>query len=121
LSFVRCHYHRDVEAVASCKNCSRGLCDACAVDVGNGLACRNRCEGEVRALNEMIERNKAAYTKTSGAYVRTAGFYGVLAAMLFIAAAVDWRGLRWMLVPAGAVCAFAGYLHYSTGRKFVQR
>jgi hypothetical protein len=91
------------------------------VDVGNGLACRDRCEAEVRALNEMIERNKAAYKKTSGAYVRTAGFYLALAVVLFIGAALDWRGLRWMLVPAGAVCAVAGFLHYSTGQKFAQR
>ena len=66
---MRCFYHQDADAVATCKNCGRGLCAGCAVDVGNGLACPSRCEEEVRALNRVIARNKTAYQKTSGAYV----------------------------------------------------
>jgi hypothetical protein len=115
---MRCYYHPTVEAVAGCKNCSRGLCMECAVDVGNGLACRARCETEVRALNEIIQRNKTAHQKTQSAYVRTAIFYGGLGGLCLLAGVLDWRGFGWVLTPAGLVFLFAAWLHYSTGRKF---
>lgn len=117
---MRCFYHRDVEAVAGCKNCSRGLCPACAVDVGNGLACRGRCEDEVRALNWVIARNKKAYQKTESAYLRTALFYAVVAGVFFVGAIFDWRGFAWVLFPASAILGLAAWLHYSTGRKFAR-
>ena len=115
---MRCYYHPSVEAVAGCKNCSRGLCMECAVDVGNGLACRARCENEVRSLNEIIQRNKTAYQKTQSAYVRTAVFYGGLGGLCLLAGVLNWRGFGWLLMPAGLVFLFAAWLHYSTGRKF---
>ena len=104
--------------MATCKNCGRGLCPGCAVDVENGLACRDRCEAEVRDLNRVIRRNKTAYEKTSGAYWRVALFYGVVGATFFVGGAVDWRGFSWLLFPAGAIFLLSAYLHYSTGRKF---
>ena len=115
---MRCYYHQDVDAVAVCKNCGRGLCPACAVDIGNGLACRNRCEEEARSLNRVIERNKTAYEKTSGAYSRVALFYAGLGAVVLVGGVMDWRGNQWLLVPAGVVFLLSAVLHYSTGRKF---
>jgi hypothetical protein len=115
---VRCFYHQETEAVATCKNCGRGLCPGCAVDVGNGLACANRCEEEVRALNRVVARNKTAYLKTSGAYVRTAAFYWVVGFVFLGAGLVNWRGYGWMLIPAGGIFVLAGLLHYTTGRRF---
>lgn len=115
---MRCYYHHDVDAVAVCKSCSRGLCSSCAADVGNGMACRNRCEAEVQAINDIIRRNKTAYEKTHGAYARTAVFYAVVAAVFFVAGLFNWRGLGWMFVPAGIVFALAAYLHFSTGRRY---
>jgi hypothetical protein len=115
---MRCFYHHDVEAVATCKNCGRGLCPGCAVDVGNGLACPNRCEEEVRALNRVIARNKTAYQKTSGAYVRIAVFYALVGLVFLGAGLANWRGFAWMFIPAGAIFVLAGLLHYTTGRRF---
>ena len=115
---MRCFYHQDVEAVATCKNCARGLCVRCAVDVGNGLACPNRCEEEVRALNRIISRNKSAHEKTSGAYARVALFYSLLGAAFLLGGVVDWRGFSWLLFPAGGIFLLSAVLHYSTGRKF---
>jgi hypothetical protein len=37
--------------------CSKGLCSACAVDFGSGLACRGRCEEEAKAVANLIHRN----------------------------------------------------------------
>jgi Flp pilus assembly protein TadB len=115
---MRCFYHQEVEAIATCKNCGRGLCAGCAVDVGNGLACPNRCEDEVRALNRVIARNKTAYQKTSGAYVHIAMFYGLVGVAFLVAGVTDWRGLGWVLTPAGIIFLLAGLLHFLTGRRF---
>ena len=115
---MRCYYHPNADAVGSCKNCSRGLCMACATDVGNGLACPARCEGEVRALNDVIQRNKTSYKKTQSAYTRTALFYAGLGGLCLTGGLFDWRGYGWILAPAGLVFLFAAWVHYSTGRKF---
>jgi hypothetical protein len=115
---MRCFYHHDREAVAGCKNCSRGVCPDCAVDVGNGIACRNRCEEEVRALNELIQQNRGAYARTRSAYARTALFYVVVGALLAVGGLLDWRGYGQILLPAGGILIAAGYLYYSTGRRY---
>ena len=54
---MRCFYHQDKEGVGSCKSCGKALCAACAIDLGKGLACRGRCEPDVTALIQLIERN----------------------------------------------------------------
>lgn len=116
---MRCFYHRDVEAVGACKSCGRGLCPECAHDVGNGLACLNRCEAEVESLNRIIARNKTAYEKTKGAYARTALFYALVGALFLVGGLTDWRGFGWVLVPAAAIFFFSAWVHYSTGRKYL--
>jgi hypothetical protein len=115
---MRCFYHRDVEAVGTCKSCGRGLCPACVAEVENGLACRSRCEGEVRAINRIISRNKTAFERTSSAYIRVALFYAAVGAVLIAGAILDWRGMAWVLAPAGIILVVAAVVHYSTGRKF---
>lgn len=115
---MRCFYHREVEAVGTCKSCGRGLCPDCAAEVGAGLACRSRCEGEVAALNRIIDQNKTAYDKASGAYWRVALFYGAVGALFLFGGLTDWRGFGWVLIPAGAIFFFSAFLHYSTGRRY---
>lgn len=115
---MRCFYHHDLEAVCSCKNCGRGLCPACAVDVTDGLACRDRCEDEVRSLNRVINRNKTAYEKTGSAYARVAAFYAAVGALLITAGVVDWMGQAWLFLPAGAILWVAALVHFTTGRRF---
>ena len=58
---MKCFYHNDKDAVGICKSCNKGLCPDCAVDTGNGLACKETCESKVKAINELIEKNIAAY------------------------------------------------------------
>lgn len=115
---MKCYYHHDRDAVGTCKSCARGLCPECAAELPNAIGCRGRCEDEVRSLNRIIGRNKTAYEKTSGAYVRTAVFYAALGALLVAAGAANWRGMAWVMVPAGIVCFVAAVLHYSTGQRW---
>jgi hypothetical protein len=50
-----CFYNPTPGAVGICKHCQRGLCPACAADVdGDGLACRDRHEAQVRMTNRLV-------------------------------------------------------------------
>jgi hypothetical protein len=72
---MRCFYHGDVDAVAICKSCGHALCRECCAEVGGISACRNRCENDVEALNDVNQRNRSVYQKTSGAYKLFAAFF----------------------------------------------
>ena len=54
---MKCFYHAQADAVGTCKNCYKGVCRECAADLGDGLACKGRCEPAVEACNTMIRRN----------------------------------------------------------------
>jgi hypothetical protein len=63
---MKCFYHQDRDAVGSCKSCGKGLCPECAVDLGKGLACRNRCEDDAKAVIALIEQNIKITARTAG-------------------------------------------------------
>ena len=63
---MKCFYHHDEEAVGSCKSCGKGVCPACLVDLGKGLACRQRCEDDVRALIALIDNSLQMGAKSPG-------------------------------------------------------
>ncbi len=63
---MKCFMHHDQDAVGACKSCGKGLCPHCAVDLGKGLACRQRCEADVEALIALIDHNLLMAGKTTG-------------------------------------------------------
>ena len=50
---MKCFEHPEVDAVGICTACDRGLCAECATDMERGLACKDRCEHEVRRLLDL--------------------------------------------------------------------
>ena len=58
---MNCYRHQSLSAVGTCKTCFKALCPQCAVDVGNGLACRGECEAKVNELNQMWDRSAKIY------------------------------------------------------------
>jgi len=76
---MNCYEHPDRPAVGICKNCQKGLCADCAADVGDGLACKDRCEQAVRDINEIVRRSKTAYQKVGMAHRGMATFLALLA------------------------------------------
>jgi len=107
---MKCFYHSQVDAVAVCKNCGRGLCSGCAVDVGNGMACQGHCETEVKALVELQQRNKTAYQKVVGAANRSALWLGLMGVAFVAAGLVMWKS-------GGVVALFFG-LFFLLGAAF---
>jgi hypothetical protein len=77
---MKCFYHPVSFAIGVCKNCGKGVCKKCAVDLVDGLACRGKCEEKAKAIIQMIEKGKRAYEKTSAVYRNFAiqAFFGGL-------------------------------------------
>lgn len=119
---MNCFYHPQTVAVALCKSCSRGLCSACAVDVGNGTACRARCEEAVRSLNRMIEANARTFS-AANTQLRRNMFFSLAAGLLFIAFGVFMmlgRGLvpGIIFVTLGAAFALRGIGSYTRAARY---
>lgn len=115
---MNCFYHPQTVAVAVCKNCSKGLCSDCAVDVGNGMACKNKCEPEVRAMNEIITRSKTAYQKT-GNFAAAVGGLFIICGLLAVAAMFITRAPELLVV--GSFTLIAGAILFLFGRKIKRR
>jgi len=73
---MNCFKHSPAPAVGLCKTCFKAVCPECAVDVGNGLACKGACEAKVLELNEMWDRSAKIYG--IGAYKSRMPSTGVL-------------------------------------------
>ncbi len=78
---MQCYNHPQTVAVGLCKSCHKGVCHDCLVEEGYGIACKATCAEEVKALWQIIQRNKSVYQKTVGAYRRNALVYGLMALM----------------------------------------
>ena len=120
---MHCFYHDPVEAVAICKNCNRGVCRECAVELVNGIACKNRCEAEVEAVNQIIERSKTSYQKTSSAFSRNAIVYLMFAVVFGFWALIrsgGSPGLVWTMLAIAIVFLIASLFSYSTSRRYLK-
>jgi len=62
---MKCFYDLSKDAVGTCKSCGRGISVDHLTDMGKGLACKGRCEDDVKALIALIDRNIASYSATS--------------------------------------------------------
>ena len=51
---MNCYYHHSSTAVGICRACGRALCPDCAGGSERGLACKGRCEDEVRKITGAI-------------------------------------------------------------------
>ena len=74
---MQCFYHPDNFAIGICKSCSKGLCRECITDVGNGIACKNKCEEQVQTLNMALAKGKKTYDTTSKSYLRNTYFFAM--------------------------------------------
>ena len=72
---MNCYYHPNQSAVGICKHCQRGLCIACAANEGDSLACKDRHEEQVRAINLLTTRNILQAQRLGPTYRRNAIFY----------------------------------------------
>lgn len=62
---MKCYNHNNVDAIGTCKACSKGLCKECHTDNGNSIVCTTTCITEVNKAKGLVERYKMAYQNLS--------------------------------------------------------
>jgi hypothetical protein len=63
---MECAEHAGRAAIGLCRACLRGVCRDCAEPQRLGLACRGRCEADVRALAATLEQSMRTAALSSG-------------------------------------------------------
>ena len=87
---MRCYNHPEKEASAICRACGKAVCSVCANDLGRGIACKNKCEKDVKAIINSLDNNSAGYETMKPRLLLRPALLGLL----------------------GAVFAFYGYTMY---------
>ena len=121
---MNCYYHPTQPAIGTCKHCQRGLCADSAALVDDSLACKDRHEKEVHALNVMIKRNLLASARTGANYRRNAWFYLFtgLAFAVFGYLQIRFMGAQGIfLLLIGAFLIYAGAANFMESRKFREK
>jgi len=80
---LKCFYNPTRDAVGVCKNCGKGLCADCAVDVGNGIACKGNCEIRVKGINSAVMVNVRTQ-KTITIFYGTMGLVLIMFGLIFL-------------------------------------
>ena len=120
---MKCFNHPEVDAVGLCKSCARGLCHHCISEVGTSVSCKNRCEADVAALNELLLRGRTAYQKTSGTYLRSGVFILLLGAVFLligISSIVNSQPNYFLLVT-GVLFIGWGISYFFSAKRFNQK
>jgi hypothetical protein len=119
---MRCYYHRDVDAVATCRNCCRGVCDGCAAEVNKMTACRARCEADVAAVQTLLARSDRAFT-TAARQLRIAALICVLfgALFVFLSRRMPYAAATWLLLPAALVLLIGAALLVVNAKRYDSR
>ena len=123
---MKCFNHSTVEAVAVCRSCGRALCHDCIAEVGLSCSCKGRCESVVATTNDLVERGRTAYQKTSTLQLRN-GIFVILFGVVFVSLAVfrfsvgDASEWTYFFLAAGVLFAGMGVASLISARRFRQK
>lgn len=123
---MKCFNHQSLDAVASCKSCFRALCPNCVAPVGLSCSCRDRCEADVAALNDLFDRGRTAYQKGSAVQFQSGVFILLLGMPFLILGAVSVSGeaeggFGYFSLLLGLVFVCWGIAQFSSARKINQK
>jgi len=123
---MKCFNHPTTDAVALCKSCGRAICPECVTEVGLSCSCRNRCESDVGMLNELVERARTSYQKTSAAYFRVGLFASMMGAVFVLVGVLivlGGTGVEWgaFLLVLGLLFVGMGISYFVSGKSIGQK
>jgi hypothetical protein len=95
---MQCFNHHETAAVGMCKHCNKGLCAACATDLDFGLACRDKHEEQVQALQTMFTKASHLQSVNRSNKYLTPAFLIVMGLLFF----------GWAFVESHSVINFTG-------------
>jgi hypothetical protein len=118
---MNCYYHPGVPALGTCKHCQRGLCTECIAEVGGVLACKDRHEEQVAAVEQLVARNLLQGKRVGLNYRRNAIFYFLSGALFsgFGLYQLPFAGLQALfLLLIGVFLLYAALANFLESRKF---
>jgi len=106
---VKCFVHKDIDAVAACKHCVKGLCHECVVVSEGGCSCGGTCADEVAFMNAMLGRSKRALAGSANV-VRMTGWFLVVSGVAMCAWGVlsDYSSFPILMGAVFIVCGLIG-------------
>ncbi|GKS83899.1 hypothetical protein AVMA1855_07125 [Acidovorax sp. SUPP1855] len=55
---MKCFVHQAADAVGTCRACNKGICPACAKDLGHSICCsQGPCETKARTLDSQVAQS----------------------------------------------------------------
>jgi hypothetical protein len=120
---MKCFYHPQIDAVAICKNCSKGICMDCVSDVGNGVACKGKCEAEVQAVNQMIQLGIKRRNIAGNYYKKITVLWILISLAAFVTSLLLWQGGRngFGLIPIGVAALIGAFFYGSMINKYSEK
>ncbi len=52
---MKCFDHQKIDAVGLCRYCFKGLCNECASEFEDGIACKGRCEEKAKDVASLVQ------------------------------------------------------------------
>ncbi len=116
---MKCFEHQGVDAVATCKNCGKGLCPHCLVERTGGISCRGNCEELVEAVHKLTLRAMGTPGKTSAIYTRMAIYTG-LSGLVFLSVGLsgEFTELNYFLIAMALVTFVGAAFYYRSAVEF---
>jgi hypothetical protein len=118
---MNCYYHPNQPALGLCKHCQRGICTECIAEIDDSLACKDRHEGRVRALDVLTARNLLQAERVGSVYRRNAIFYFLVGSLFAGFGLLQVRWLGWQgifLLVIGIFLLLAATMNYMESRKY---
>lgn len=117
---MNCFQHENNEAVGVCRYCFKGCCRECAVDFGDGIACKNSCVEKAKAVVSLIELNLAAKERMKSGSIMFPSFMVILG-VLFAGYGIYCGGIFGFNTATGVVFMAFGVVTYLYQRKIIAK
>jgi len=87
------------------------------------ISCKHRCEADVAAVNELLQRGRTVYHKTSRTYLRTGIFTLLLGAVFFLLGISSLLNSRpnYFLLVIGILFIGWGISHFFSAKRLGQK
>jgi hypothetical protein len=115
---VRCFNHSTSEAVGICRACGKGLCTACAVDLGFGLSCRGNHEQRVAANEELLTKSTQLQDTAGRAKYAAPAFFGFMGAVMSVYGLMYSKVDMFLVLLGGGFLVFGGFLFVMQRKAF---
>jgi hypothetical protein len=92
----------------------------CVVDVGNGVACKGKCEAEVQAVNQMIQRGIKSRNTSGSYYKKITVMWSLISLAAFVTSLLLWQSGRdgFGLIPIAVAAMIGAFIYGSMVKKY---